>query len=562
MNIRQTFILCLYILLFWLCLPAILVLASIYLDSTLELNRSTSPATIIMGVLILAVSVPLLIVSIYQFKKFGKKYPVSADPPSVFIQKGLYAVWRHPIYLFYTLTLYSSAILWGSRGMLWITLPAFIILEAIYILVEEKVLRKRFGKSYVNYTKKTRIIVPSFYQILRIPSFFLFKILFSCKVSNREKIPDSLPFFLISSHRNYLDPLYLAYALPYPIRYITTFEMFRNPKSRWFFKAMKCIPKKRYMNDVITGRLIIKALDHDDVIGIFPEGERSWTGTMNTLKPETLNLFRKFSHIPILPVKLIGNFYAWPRWGKSIRRAKLLVDIQSPIRVNPDWDMDELEERLVRAIEPVDLDKPEFHCRSGNWADDISIVLYRCPGCRQFDSVKVSGKNECRCDKCGTDLTVDSKYGLHFTSLRGETEGVLDEFYRQIKISDEDIRDLSERSFPVEYSQYSYGTEYLVAYTKECSFSQEFPPRMEALFEGDMILTNKRIIFGQGNMEISLLHENIGSVTIESNKKLHLYDTRKRQLYQAVFTRESALKWQDFIVSTMKKELDRIPNTS
>ena len=301
MNPRQIFMLYLYILIFWICLPASIVLASIHLDRAYELERLSAQPWISSGIVILAISVPLLILSIVQFKRFSQKYPVSADPSGVIIQRGIFAIWRHPIYLFFTLMLYGAAMLWGSRAMAMIVLPVFIILVAIYIIAEEKILRKRFGNPYRHYARRTNVIIPKFYQILRLPLFILFKLRSSFEVLGRDLLPASGPFFVISSHRNYLDPLYIGVAIPFPIRYITTFEMYRSPKTSWFFKALHCIPKKRFLNDMNTGRMILRAIRQDDVIGIFPEGERSWTGAMNTLKPETLNLFQKFFQIIYIP---------------------------------------------------------------------------------------------------------------------------------------------------------------------------------------------------------------------------------------------------------------------
>ena len=563
MNLRQTFILILYILLFWICLPAILVLASLYMDSTLELDRTNHPLMTIAGLLVLSFSVPLLTLSIIQFKIYSNKYPISADPPKVFIQKGLFALWRHPIYLFYTVTLLGSAMLWGSRGMILIILPVFIALVAIYILVEEKILRRRFGNTYNHYVEKTGLVIPSFYQLLKIALFLLFKGLFNYEVRNRDKIPDSLPFFLISSHRNYLDPLYLGVAIPYPVRYITTFEMFRYRQTRWFFRALRCIPKKRYLHDIHTGRMIIEALGQDDVIGIFPEGERSWTGTLNTLKPETLNLFQKFYHIPILPVRLIGNFYAWPRWGKGLRLAKITVEIQDLIRVEPAWDLTTLEQRLLEAINPGDLDDPAFHCKSENLAEDISKVVYRCPVCRDFDSIRISGKNEFRCEQCMADHSVDSKYNLSGMTTQSKIAGSLHEIYNLIKITGADIKPMMNGAYPDKYGKLLSVAEYLIAYTINCEFYREIPPRFELHFIGSMILTNRRLIFAPEQEEEARVFplEDIASVTIESNTRMQLYDIKDRQLLQAVFTKESVLKWQDYITQTMSKEIGRFPNT-
>jgi len=153
--VKKFIILAIYIILFWVILPGGLVLTALYFDSYFHFE---STPRIIAGILVLAFSIPMLSIAIVQFRKFSGKLPVSADPPKVFIRSGLYAVWRHPIYLFYTLTLLGGTLVWGSKAMLMISMPGFIIQESIYMIIEEKFLVKRFGRSYINYRRITPVL--------------------------------------------------------------------------------------------------------------------------------------------------------------------------------------------------------------------------------------------------------------------------------------------------------------------------------------------------------------------------------------------------------------------
>ncbi|MCK4749657.1 MAG: 1-acyl-sn-glycerol-3-phosphate acyltransferase, partial [Bacteroidales bacterium] len=372
--IKKVLILALYILLFWIVLPFLLVVSSLLLDRRFSFAREPTLLMICLGTALLAFAVPMLIAAITQFRKFGKRLPVSATPAPVLIQKGLFAVWRHPIYLFFTLSFIGISLVLGSMGMLLVTIPVFICLVYLYLRVEERYLIKRFGRTYENFRDKTPLVIPHFYQFLRIPGFILFKYLFSFEVRNRENIPDTSPFFVVSSHRNYLDPFYISVAIPYRISFITTYEVFRNAVTRYILRKFSAIPKKRHLHDVQTGRHIVRMLERDAVIGVFPEGERTWTGRMISFKPETLNLFKKFHHVPVLPVKLEGNFFAWPRWGNGFRKAKVTVTIQPPIRVDPGMDHGSVEAHLKSLIEPDDASDPRLFCRSGKRAGDITRV--------------------------------------------------------------------------------------------------------------------------------------------------------------------------------------------
>ena len=80
------------------------------------------------------------------------------------------------------------------------------------------------------------------------------------------------------------------------------------------------------------------------------------------------------------------------------------------------------------------------------------------------------------------------------------------------------------------------------------------------MYEGDMILTDRQLLFPAVGGPPGIIVGHISSVTIESNYKLHLFDRVIGQLYQLVFPAECAKKWQDYLVETMKKELQYTPN--
>ena len=291
---RKILIIALYILLFWFLLPAILIISSVLLDTRLDFARESPGIMIVAGIVLILIGIPMLYLSIVQFREQGKGLPISALPSPVLIQQKLFSVWRHPVYLFYVVTFYGIAFLMASRSMLIVIMPLFILSVYFYIRIEERGLIKRFGSSYINYRERTPLVIPKLNQFLKIPAYFLFKGLFSYEVRNREHIPESPPFFLVSSHRNYLDPFFISLAMPFPVKYIATYEMFRKPLVRFLFKKLETIPKKRFKADIQTGREIFRNIQKEAVIGIFPEGERTWTGKMISLKQETLNLFRKW----------------------------------------------------------------------------------------------------------------------------------------------------------------------------------------------------------------------------------------------------------------------------
>ncbi len=72
---------------------------------------------------------------------------------------GPYAIVRHPIYLGITLGVIGSAIFDGTIGGL-IAIAPVLIFSYLRISTEEKLMREKFAKGYVEYRRKVKAFIP------------------------------------------------------------------------------------------------------------------------------------------------------------------------------------------------------------------------------------------------------------------------------------------------------------------------------------------------------------------------------------------------------------------
>ncbi|HOP36203.1 MAG TPA: isoprenylcysteine carboxylmethyltransferase family protein [Syntrophales bacterium] len=119
------------------------------------------------------VSLPLLgggsllwLWSVLHFAK-AKGTPVPVSPPPSLVDTGPYRYVRNPMLSGVFLLLFGIAFLTGSPSLLFVFTPAFMgcsILE--FKLIEEPELEKRLGETYLDYKKRTPLLIPKFFRRL------------------------------------------------------------------------------------------------------------------------------------------------------------------------------------------------------------------------------------------------------------------------------------------------------------------------------------------------------------------------------------------------------------
>ena len=552
-KLRRAGIIAAYTVFFWIALPFGIIAASLKLDDAFFLQFLSNQIFIIIGAVLLFFSAILLSISIIQFIEGSGELPISAFQPERLVKTGLYAIWRHPIYLFYTLSLLGIALVLRSEAMAVIMLPSFALGVAAYVSVEEEALETRLGDEYISYCRRTPLIFPQLTNILRLPLLILFKILFRFSIHGKEKFPAATPFFIVSTHRNYLDPFFIGLSTAFPVRFVTTFEVFRNILSGILFGKLLSIPRRRYMPDTRTARAISAALRDGYVVGLFPEGERSWTGEVGPLKPEVMRLLKHYHDVPVVPVRIEGNYAVWPRWRKGIRRGRISLTVLDPVSFDDSSTCLEMEKTLKSII---GTSMPDRLSKRTADARGLDKIVYRCPGCGSFDSLRYSHGNTMACGVCKTELTINEDLSVTVRRPDGVRSSGISELYGRVRVSAADFSEPYNVKRAL-FADLLSSDESPIALSESCAYSVGDGTRLAATGHAKILLTDANLIVlvHSGASKIPLTE--IYSVTIESNNKLQIYQPATDVLTQFKFTQESALKWQDFIAGVIKLRYNR-----
>jgi protein-S-isoprenylcysteine O-methyltransferase Ste14 len=115
--------------------------------------------------LILAAPVAVLGSSIYlsclwDFAVTGRGTPAPIDPPKHLVVRGLYRRVRNPMYVGVLLVVAAWALLFRSSAVAWYGVAVALLVHSFVVLVEEPLLRRRFGAAYQAYRRAVPRWVP------------------------------------------------------------------------------------------------------------------------------------------------------------------------------------------------------------------------------------------------------------------------------------------------------------------------------------------------------------------------------------------------------------------
>jgi protein-S-isoprenylcysteine O-methyltransferase Ste14 len=120
----------------------------------------SNPADI-LGLLCIALGAGLLATCIVEFARSGRGTLSPVDPPRHLVVRGLYRYVRNPMYLSVTTIVVGETLVTGSSALAFY-LAMWILSVNLFVMgYEEPTLRRQFGDSYDEYTRRVGRWIPT-----------------------------------------------------------------------------------------------------------------------------------------------------------------------------------------------------------------------------------------------------------------------------------------------------------------------------------------------------------------------------------------------------------------
>jgi 1-acyl-sn-glycerol-3-phosphate acyltransferase len=142
---------------------------------------------------------------------------------------------------------------------------------------------------------------------------------FGYRFKRLQSLPESGPVLVLANHQSYLDILLIGLACNRRLYFVARVGLAKSRLLAWVMRQFQTV----LIDNEGLGKAGLLAVEKLLIEGrallIFPEGERTWDGKLQELKPGVTLLIRRVPNLTVVPAGLAGAFEAWPRVQKLPR---------------------------------------------------------------------------------------------------------------------------------------------------------------------------------------------------------------------------------------------------
>ncbi len=336
---------------------------------------------------------------------------------------------RYPKYIFLTTVGAIPSIIIGvglghmAIASSWIlSVGVFVVLIALLVILyknKSKVFKK-VNAFMLKREKKSHELKKANGAFLALLAFGT-KIIFDRKIKVRLKKQVKRlerPCIVLCNHGSALDFVYTGRMLrKEKPNFVSARLYFYHKRLGKLMRSVGCIPKSMFSSDLENAKGCLKALSDNRVLVMMPEARLSTVGVLEDIQESTYS-FIKRSNVAVYTIKLCGDYFAKPKWGKGVRRGALLEAELKPLFKAGELKDMECSVMVEKINEALYYDEfkwleahPEIKYKSKVLAEGLENILSRCPKCNSLYTLNSKG-HDITCSNCNMTATLDNRYAF------------------------------------------------------------------------------------------------------------------------------------------------------
>ncbi len=154
-----------------------------------------------------------------------------------------------------------------------------------------------------------------FYTVFRYFFRLAGLVLFKYHCQGRHHLSGTGGAIICANHQSHLDPPLVGMAPSRHCIYLARKSLFKNPVFGFIISMLDAIPLNRDGMGIEGIKATLRKLKAGETVVMFPEGTRTKTGEMQSLKSGFITLARR-AKVPLVPCGFVGAYDCLPRGGK------------------------------------------------------------------------------------------------------------------------------------------------------------------------------------------------------------------------------------------------------
>lgn len=226
------------------------------------------------------------------------------------------------------------------------------------------------------------------------------------------------PAIVLCNHGSFIDFIYAAALLhkdkPH---FIVARLYFYNSVLRWLLQLLGAFPKSMFSVDIENARNCLNVLKNDNILAMMPEARLSTTGRFEDIQDSTYSFIKK-AGVNVYTIKICGDYFADPKWGKGFRRGSVVeaeLDLLFTAEQIKNLPMEQVKQGIEERLTYNEFDwlkqRPDVHYRSGKIAQGLENILTTCPTCGRKYTITTK-KDQVSCEHCGYLTSMNDRYGF------------------------------------------------------------------------------------------------------------------------------------------------------
>ncbi|MFA6860709.1 MAG: lysophospholipid acyltransferase family protein [Clostridia bacterium] len=352
------------------------------------------------------------------------------------------------------------------------------------------------------------------------------------------------PYFLFGNHTSFLDPFIMGMGCKDHVNYVANDEYFRFRIIGFAMKILGAIPKSKFMSDTETVREIFRHKASGDVIGVYPEGGRTWQGETQPLLFATSKLVKKLK-IPVVIAVTKGESLSFPRWAKHFRKGKVDVFYKFALSSEQIETMtaEDIHAELTKILQHNEAEwnrKEKTPFNGKKLAERLEWFLYACPQCKSFETME-SKDDEFVCSKCGYKVKYD-KFGFF-----SEEQGKKAEYDNTISWNDFQFSEMQRKVKNLQDGE-------VLLVRKNVSFfnGKRRARKLGKIMVGTLRLTNKGYELQSKDMTLVFDYNTIVGLTVNHKNILDFYYNDDKLRLEFKSEKICGYVWEDAIKALKK----------